>query len=50
MRILMQARPNIFADKGGDTVQLIQTREALKSLGVTVDISTEIEPNLLFRS
>ena len=42
----MQARPDIFTDKGGDTIQLIKTRQALQSLGVIVDVSTDFEPDL----
>jgi glycosyltransferase involved in cell wall biosynthesis len=36
----------MFSDKGGDTVQLLRTRESLQSMGVTVDVSTEFEPSL----
>lgn len=46
MKVLMQARPDIFTDTGGDTTQLIKTREALQSLGIEVDVSTEEAPDL----
>jgi glycosyltransferase involved in cell wall biosynthesis len=46
MKVLMQARPDIFTDKGGDTVQLLETAKALRLLGVSVEISTEFAPDL----
>ncbi|AVX19588.1 Glycosyltransferase involved in cell wall bisynthesis [Carboxydocella sporoproducens DSM 16521] len=46
MKILMQNRPDPFIIKGGETVQMLQTKKALERLGHIVDISTELEPNL----
>ena len=46
MKILMQSRFDIFTDKGGDTVQLLKTKEGLERLGITVDASTEFAPDL----
>jgi glycosyltransferase involved in cell wall biosynthesis len=46
MKILMQSRRTVFSAPGGDTVQLLQTREQLQSLGCTVEISTDLEPKL----
>lgn len=46
MRILMQNRLDAFKNKGGDTVQMLRTKEYLEKLGVEVDISLELEPDL----
>ena len=46
MKILFSSRTTLFSVPGGDTVQLTKTAEYLKKLSVTVDISTELEPNL----
>jgi glycosyltransferase involved in cell wall biosynthesis len=46
MRVLFQSRSTLFSVPGGDTVQLMKTAESLRVLGVTVDISTELEPSL----
>lgn len=46
MKVLFQSRSTLFNVPGGDTVQLMKTAEALRSLGITVDISTELEPSL----
>jgi glycosyltransferase involved in cell wall biosynthesis len=41
LKIAMIARPNLFKVPGGDTVQVKETAEALRQLGVTVDIHLE---------
>lgn len=46
MKVLFQSRTTLFSVPGGDTVQLIKTSEFLRALGVEVDISTELEPDL----
>ncbi|MFQ6878796.1 MAG: glycosyltransferase [Oscillospiraceae bacterium] len=46
MKVLMQIRDNYLTGPGGDTIQLLKTKEALEKLGVNIDISTELEPNL----
>ena len=46
MRILFQSRKTLFTVPGGDTVQLLKTKEYLEKLGVIVDISTDLEPDL----
>lgn len=46
MRVLLQSRVTLFTGPGGDTVQLCKTAEALRELGVTCAISTELEPDL----
>lgn len=46
MKVLMQSRKNFYTLKGGDTVQLLKTKQELEKIGVNVDISLELEPNL----
>lgn len=46
MKILFQARPNLFTSFGGDSVQILKTKEHLEKLGVSVDISTELCPDV----
>lgn len=46
MRILFQSRTNLFDAPGGDTIQIMKTKEFLEKLGVEVDISLEFEPDL----
>jgi glycosyltransferase involved in cell wall biosynthesis len=47
MKVLFQSRSTLFTVPGGDTVQLLKTAESLRKLGITVDISTELEPSLV---
>ena len=42
MNILMQSRRDILTKKGGDTVQMLETKKALENLGVTITINCEI--------
>lgn len=42
----MQSRINLLNNPGGDTTQILKTRDCLKKLGIEVNISTELEPNL----
>ena len=46
MRVLMQPRPSIFSTPGGDTVQLEQTKKALHELGIQVNVSCELAPDV----
>lgn len=46
MRVLFQSRTTLFTVPGGDTIQIIKTKEYLERLGIAVDISTELEPNI----
>lgn len=46
MRVLMQIRDNYLTGPGGDTIQLLKTKEYLEKINVDVDISTELEPDL----
>ncbi len=39
MKILMLARSNLFADPGGDSVQMLRTAEQLREMGVQVDVN-----------
>ena len=44
--MLFQNRPDVFKNAGGDTVQMLKTREYLQKEGIQVDVSTELKPNL----
>jgi glycosyltransferase involved in cell wall biosynthesis len=46
MKILFQSRTNIFSAAGGDTIQLLKTKEYLEHLGCKVDISLELNPDV----
>lgn len=46
MKVLFQSRTTLFDAPGGDTIQVLKTREHLKRMGLDVEISTETEPPL----
>ncbi|UCD58573.1 MAG: glycosyltransferase family 4 protein [Candidatus Hydrogenedentota bacterium] len=46
MNVLMQIRTDAFTKYGGDTNQMLHYKKHLESLGVHVDISTCLRPNL----
>ena len=46
MKVLMQNRIDAYKAFGGDTVQMLKTKEELEKLGAEVDISLELEPDL----
>jgi len=46
MRVLLQNRPDAFDVFGGDSVQMMKTAEYLRKLGVQVDISLDLAPNV----
>ncbi|MDT7828931.1 glycosyltransferase [Pricia sp. S334] len=46
MKVLFQSRSNLYSAPGGDTTQIEKTKEHLEKLGVEVDISIELEPDL----
>ncbi|MRI01075.1 glycosyltransferase [Kriegella sp. EG-1] len=46
MKVLFQSRSNLYSAPGGDTTQIEKTKEYLGKLGVEVDISIELEPDL----
>jgi len=42
----MQSRVTLFSVPGGDTIQMLKTKQYLERLGVECDISLELEPDL----
>lgn len=46
MKVLFQSRKTLFTEPGGDTTQILKTKEYLELLGVKIDISLELTPNL----
>lgn len=48
MKVLFITRPTVFSGPGGDTVQLLKTKEYLEGLGkgIEVTIATEVTPQL----
>jgi glycosyltransferase involved in cell wall biosynthesis len=46
MKVLFQSRTNLFDAPGGDMIQMLKTKEFLGKLGVQIDISLELEPDL----
>ncbi|MBB5636588.1 glycosyltransferase involved in cell wall biosynthesis [Pedobacter cryoconitis] len=46
IKILFQSRKSLFEAPGGDTIQLHKTKEYLEKLGLQIDISIELEPDL----
>lgn len=46
MKVLFQSRKTLFSGTGGDTIQILKTKEYLERLNVKVDITTELEPDV----
>ncbi|MBI4320666.1 MAG: glycosyltransferase family 4 protein [Chloroflexi bacterium] len=46
MRVLMQGRSDLLTRHGGDTTQAVKTAEHLRELGLAVDFSTDVAPDL----
>lgn len=46
MKVLFQSRKTLYTAPGGDTTQILKTKEYLEKLGVKVDISLELEPDV----
>ena len=46
MRVLFQSRKTLFSAPGGDTTQILKTKEFLEKLGVQIDISLELTPDV----
>jgi len=46
MKVLFLSRKTLFSVPGGDTTQILKTAKYLEKLGIKVDVSTELEPNL----
>ena len=46
MKVLFQSRKTLYSAPGGDTTQLLKTKEYLEKLGVEVDITLDLEPDV----
>lgn len=46
MKVLFQSRKTLFTAPGGDTTQILKTKEYLEKLGVEVDVSIELTPDV----
>ncbi len=46
MKVLFQSRKTLYSVPGGDTTQIMKTKEYLEKLGVTVDVSLDLTPNV----
>lgn len=46
MKVLFVTRPTVFSGPGGDTIQLIKTKQYLENLGVEVDIADVELPDI----
>lgn len=46
MKVLFQSREDLFDVVGGDTIQLLRTKEFLEKLGVEIDVNTNFNPDL----
>lgn len=46
MKVLFLSRKDYLSSPGGDTVQMLKTQEALRVLGVEVDVTLETTPDL----
>lgn len=46
MNVLFQSRKTLYTAPGGDTTQILKTKEYLEKLGINVDISLELTPDV----
>lgn len=46
LKVLFQSRKTLFTAPGGDTTQILKTKEFLEKLGIKVDVSIELEPDV----
>lgn len=46
LKVLFQSRKTLFDAPGGDTVQLLKTKEFLERKGLQIDISTDLTPDV----
>lgn len=46
MNVLFQSRKTLFSAPGGDTTQILKTKEYLEKLGINVDISLDLTPDV----
>lgn len=47
MKVLFITRPTVFSGPGGDTIQLLKTKEYLEELGCKIDIADTSRPNFV---
>ncbi|MGY3915791.1 MULTISPECIES: glycosyltransferase family 4 protein [Aeromonas] len=47
MKVLFITRPTVFSGPGGDTIQLLKTKEHLEQLGIIVAIAGDSKPNFI---
>lgn len=46
MRILFQSRPNLLTEIGGDSTQVLKTKDAIEKMGYTVDLDLSQTPDV----
>lgn len=46
MKVLFQSRKTLYTAPGGDTTQILKTKEYLEKLGVQVDITLDLTPDV----
>lgn len=46
MKVLFQSRKTLFTAPGGDTTQILKTKEYLEKSGISVDISLDLTPDV----
>lgn len=46
MKVLFQSRKTLYSAPGGDTIQLLKTKEYLEKQGVDVDITLDLTPDV----
>lgn len=46
MRILFQSRPNLLTEFGGDSTQILKTKEAIERMGYSVDLDLSERPDV----
>ena len=46
IRVLFQSRIDLFDVRGGDTIQILETKKGLEKLGVLVDVDLSLRPEL----
>ena len=47
MKVLFQSRKTLFSAPGGDTTQILKTKEYLEKLGVEGEVSLELTPEVV---
>ena len=46
MKVLFQSRKTLYSVPGGDTTQILKTKEYLEKLGIKVEVSLDLTPDL----